>query len=109
MNLTDKNIEHSHWVYFPRSTLKSRDILVIFVNSNITDKILRKTNELEEIKWDCEKILFFQGISVAPLLRRKALKPLSEKLMQNEIRYKFPFLSIIVSMPLRTKNCFQFD
>lgn len=99
MNLTDKDIEHFHWVYFPRNTLKSRNILVIFVNSDITDKILRKTNELEEIKWDCEKIL----------LRRKALKPLSEKPMQNEIQYKFPFLSLIVSMPLRTKNCFQFD
>lgn len=69
------------------------------MNSNITDKILRKTNELEEIKWDYEKILFFYGISVAPLLRRKEFKSLTEKHMQNEIRYKFPFFSFIISMP----------
>lgn len=58
MKLTNKDIKYAQQVYSSWNIKKSRDLLVRFMNSNIKDKIIRKT-ELEEIKWDSERILFF--------------------------------------------------
>lgn len=60
IKLTNKDIKHAQQAYSSRKIYKPRNILVGLMNSNIKDKIIRKTVYSElEIKWDSERIFFF--------------------------------------------------
>ena len=70
-----------------------RDILVKLSNSIDKEKILSEARKMEVVKYKDYPCVLFQDLSPVTLARRNQFRPVTEKLRQEQIRYRwlFPF------------------
>lgn len=95
IDIKDLIIDRAHRVTGIRKLdpKRPRDIICRLHFAHIKDKIMFAVRQNKNIQYDGDPLMFFQDLSKFTLDRRRALKPLVEQLIKNNLQYrwKFPF------------------
>lgn len=73
-----------------------RDIICCLQNFQLKEVIMRKARRNERIVFNGENIMLFQDLSQITLKKRRALRPLLDKLRDRDLKYSWRFLFALV-------------
>ena len=88
------NIDRAHRVGPPAVSTrkKPRDILVKLTSFKVKENILRKARQNDNVSFQGHSCSLYQDIAPATLARRHQLRPITEKLRVDGIRYRWTYL-----------------
>ncbi|XP_030076351.1 pleckstrin homology domain-containing family H member 3 [Microcaecilia unicolor] len=86
-------LERTHRTLGPLRGNYPKDIIACFENFKLKEQVLKTARTAQNFKWDTYEIAIFQDLASATLKCRAALKPVTMKLREMGIKYRwrYPF------------------